>query len=287
MVEMDNNSKSCPVKHSNTADNKNSGCPVQTSPQTNGVWQWMTSFVIKPKATQAPNSNAVVTYPGQGNYNPTTNDYEFDSKKLDTQTKNLNTKRSMSTIPKDEFSPSHQPTNVTNWVYPSEQQYFNAIKKKGYEAREDDIPVVLAIHNFVNEEAWIRIREWERLRGCDNPVLKRFTGRPNDISPKAFIGYLFGYSLPFDRHDWIISRNGADVRYVIDFYKGKETTTKLPNAANKVNPVSIYLDVRPALDSVTAAYDRMYVSLTTTLFGSADVSKRNIPAPKPPIAGGK
>lgn len=113
-------------------------------------------------------------------------------------------------------------------------------------------------------------------------MLKRFTGRPNDISPKAFIGYLFGYSLPFDRHDWIVSRNGTDVRYVIDFYKGKDTSPKITAAdtANKVNPISIYLDVRPALDSVTAVYDRLYFSLKSSLFGSSDVSKRNIPAPK-------
>jgi hypothetical protein len=56
------------------------------------------------------------------------------------------------------------------------------------------------------------------------------------------------YSLPFDRHDWIVDRNGVEVRYVIDFYTGSKT----PGAA-----VTMHLDVRPALDSHQAVLDRI------------------------------
>ena len=60
------------------------------------------------------------------------------------------------------------------------------------------------------------------------------------------------YELPFDRHDWIIDRCGQQVRYVIDYY-GCEPQSD--------NSVPIYLDVRPALDSFTAVWDRMKVAV--------------------------
>lgn len=49
------------------------------------------------------------------------------------------------------------------------------------------------------------------------------------------------YELPFDRHDWIIDRNGREVRYVIDYYDGGKV--------DKSNYQFTLLDVRPALDS--------------------------------------
>lgn len=58
-----------------------------------------------------------------------------------------------------------------------------------------------------------------------------------------------GFALPFDRHDWTVDRCGKDVRYVIDFYNGAPA----PGAG----PASFFLDVRPALDSVEALWDRL------------------------------
>lgn len=75
----------------------------------------------------------------------------------------------------------------------SEQQYYNAMKRKGYNPREDDVPIILAIHNTVNERAWSQVREWEALAGYPDPKLKRFEGRPKDISPKAHFLNLLGY----------------------------------------------------------------------------------------------
>jgi hypothetical protein len=54
--------------------------------------------------------------------------------------------------------------------------------------------------------------------------------------------------LPFDRHDWIVDRDGQEVRYVIDFYSGQPEPGR---------PLSIYLDVRPALDTFENAMDRL------------------------------
>jgi hypothetical protein len=61
------------------------------------------------------------------------------------------------------------------------------------------------------------------------------------------------YTKPFDRHDWIVERpDGQEVRYVIDFYGGARSPHYSLN-----RPVSIYLDVRPAADSVSAVVARL------------------------------
>jgi cytochrome c heme-lyase len=138
------------------------------------------------------------------------------------------------------------------------------MKRKGYNPSEADVPVILAIHNTVNEHGWKSLKEWEHFRGCDSPKLKRFMGRPKDISPKAYFKSFLGYSLPFDRHDWIIESNGTDVRYVIDFYKG--STDKIVSEASE-NPeknqhtpvIAMHIDVRPALDSPSAILARLQV----------------------------
>ncbi len=96
--------------------------------------------------------------------------------------------------------------------------------------------------------------KWEALhaRECGNPALKHFGGKATQFSPRARFRSWLGYELPFDRHDWIVDRCGREVRYVIDYYDGGD-----------VNPNDhkfAILDVRPALDSPTAAWDRMKVA---------------------------
>lgn len=49
-----------------------------------------------------------------------------------------------------------------NWVYPSEKMFFEAMKRKGYDARETDMKTVVPIHNAVNERAWHEIQKWEK-----------------------------------------------------------------------------------------------------------------------------
>lgn len=149
--------------------------------------------------------------------------------------------------------------------------------------------MILAIHNTVNEQSWAMVREWES-KYTPNPKLKKFMGRPKDLSPKAFLLSLLGYSKPFDRHDWVIDRNGEEVRYVIDFYRGqtkRPVLTLKPEAAaaaaaagssgdgsaeTKTAPrslepaMSIYLDVRPALDSYGALRDRLIRGVSTQFY---------------------
>lgn len=58
--------------------------------------------------------------------------------------------------------------------------------------------------------------------------------------------------MPFDRHDWVVERDGRDVRYIIDYYDGGKV--------NHTNYQFTLLDVRPALDSPQAVWDRMKVA---------------------------
>eukprot|EP00298_Acanthocystis_sp_HF-20_P003525 c13871_g2_i1.p1 GENE.c13871_g2_i1~~c13871_g2_i1.p1 ORF type:complete len:238 (+),score=91.98 c13871_g2_i1:23-736(+) len=169
----------------------------------------------------------------------------------------LPTQRVVSSIPKGEITPPHQPEQQKDqkWVYPSEQMFYNAMKKKGYVPIEGDMHAVVAIHNTVNEKTWQHIQEWESLHSdeCKSVKLIKFLGRPKDFSPRARFYSLFGYTLPFDRHDWYVDRCGKSVRYVIDFYRGE-----LPKGKEgDMSKVGFYLDVRPAFDDFQSVIDRV------------------------------
>lgn len=58
-----------------------------------------------------------------------------------------------------------------NWVFPSPQRYYNAMKKKGYSPREEDMVSVVSIHNTVNTRSCTLF-----LSGSPIPSLSRDTG---------------------------------------------------------------------------------------------------------------
>jgi cytochrome c heme-lyase len=240
----------CPVKHNNDNNNKVE-CPIkinnnENNKNGNSIFNWLG---FNSKANSNSNNNNNNNNNNNDKYNEAAGDIVFGQEKQKNQIATLSTTRNVSSIPKSDYTPGHQPEGVDQWVYPSEQQYYNAMKRKGYNVNESDVSAVLAIHNLVNEEGWSRVKEWESIRGDHIPKLKQFIGRPNDISPKAYLrNIILGQKLPFDRHDWFIDRNGKEVIYIIDFYKGASR----PNAA-----ISIFLDVRPAIDSPQALFDVM------------------------------
>ena len=167
----------------------------------------------------------------------------------------LSTHREVSSIPKSEpDAPIVGASAGDTWIYPSEQQFYNAMKRKGWEPKEHDMKVVVAIHNHVNDTAWEKILEWEKLHcdECAAPKLLKFMGKPKQLSPKATMRSAVGYAKPFDRHDWIVDRCGKQVRYVIDFYNG----------APSGKAVSMYMDVRPALDSFEAVSDHVRMGVS-------------------------
>ena len=129
----------------------------------------------------------------------------------------LPTTREISTIPRGDAD--------SNWEYPSPQQMYNAMLRKGYDKTpEDAVEVMVAVHNFLNEGAWQEIEGWERRfsgglskgwRACrrgeegyqdwvedegkigaGRPKLARFMGRPGEWTPKARILELLGKAWP-------------------------------------------------------------------------------------------
>ncbi|CDK26849.1 unnamed protein product [Kuraishia capsulata CBS 1993] len=229
-------SPSCPVPHSNIGS-----CPVQHSkqdqPQVCPVNHKGLSDKLNP-LNQMP--------------------YSISSNKAPGQKIELPKQRTMSTIPKGES------TDSGNWEYPSPQQMFNAMIKKGKgDVPEDAVESMVDVHNFLNEGAWQEILNWEQRHTAEtkvDPRLLKFTGRPDDLSPRArtysYLGKVFpsqfGTEPPFDRHDWTVLRSDGQsgwkqVRYVIDYYGGPDDEDGMP---------SFYLDVRPALDNVSNALDR-------------------------------
>lgn len=151
------------------------------------------------------------------------------------------------------------------WVYPSEQMFYNALHRKGKAdgVQEHLMNSVVAIHNNMNERAWKQVLEWESLHcaECPTPKLLRFHGRPDDLSPKARLKLAFGLvSKPFDRHDWTVDRCGKHVRYILDYYDVKAKPgeeSRMPMLHDEDAVPTIEMDIRPALDSPGALYDRM------------------------------
>jgi hypothetical protein len=48
------------------------------------------------------------------------------------------------------------------WEYPSPQQFYNALVRKGWETPEEHVETMVEIHNFLNEEAWQEVMKWEK-----------------------------------------------------------------------------------------------------------------------------
>lgn len=149
-----------------------------------------------------------------------------------------------------DFNP-FQPEGHSRWMYPSQQMFYNAMKRKGWDPHEQDMPSVIGIHNAVNERAWGQVLEWEALHegtcGGRRARLESFRGDAKKLSPRARLLMALGYAAPFDRHDWQVDRCGSSVRYVVDFYNA-------PAAPGQA--AAIHIDLRPAVDSPQAAWDR-------------------------------
>ena len=80
------------------------------------------------------------------------------------QSRKLSKDRVSSTIPISERNrdlPEHQRGATGTWRYPSEQMFYNIVRK-GW-AEEGDMSNVISIHNAVNERCWEEVLKWERL----------------------------------------------------------------------------------------------------------------------------
>lgn len=142
---------------------------------------------------------------------------DLSQKPAPNQTFALPTSREESTIPRG--------SGDGNWEYPSPQQMYNALLRKGY--TDTDITAVegmVSVHNFLNEGAWDEIKGWEQrfsrglMKGYQickrgeahvpeeldrhwdgietEPSLLRFQGRPKDLTPKASMLQVLGWIYP-------------------------------------------------------------------------------------------
>jgi len=266
-VSSQNAASSCPVPHGNPSANAAlSSCPIT---QGNGASTASETARDQPSLLSKLNPLNYMFH-------------NISQEPAPNQSQALPTTRDISSIPKGDGS--------GNWEYPSPQQMYNALLRKGY--TDTDITAVesmVAVHNFLNEGAWSEIVDWERRfgkgllrgwqvskRGEENaplelrrleaqeggpvqPTLIRFQGRPNDMTPKAALLQLLGRVYPskfnteppFDRHDWYVSR---DVNG-----KQKEVRYVIDFYSGPPEPTGepvFYLDVRPAL-TPTGAVERL------------------------------
>ncbi|RDB15844.1 Cytochrome c heme lyase [Hypsizygus marmoreus] len=222
----------CPVPHKSTADTSAS-CPIKHD---------------------APASAAPAQCPiDHEGVNPLNQMPQLAHTPAPNQTILLPTERTESSIPRDRGS---------KWDYPSPQQFYNALVRKGWETPEEHVETMVEIHNFLNERAWMEVLKWEKRQyEHDDIQLARFKGRPGEMSPKArfwmFAGWLlparFNSEPPFDRHDWVVRRpkTGEEVRYVIDYYSAPPESDGSPVFS---------LDVRPALDNLGSVKERIAVA---------------------------
>ena len=187
----------CPVDH---GEKSTEGCPIDSSVSAKtGLIGWLESYQAKSKSGQAaPKTSSssssfkqvkLTSKSGDDSsgYNDPANDEHFGQERQPGQTVQLSQQRTLSGIPKGEYTPAHQfvvkekedgSVKSSKWIYPSEQQYFNAMKRKGYNPQEQEVSSILAIHNVVNERSWSEILKWEAFRGCLDPTLARFIGSP-------------------------------------------------------------------------------------------------------------
>lgn len=73
--------------------------------------------------------------------------------KATNQSSFLPTDRTVSSIPRD---------SAEKWEYPSPQQFYNALARKGWETPEEHVETMVHIHNFLNEQAWLEVVKWEK-----------------------------------------------------------------------------------------------------------------------------
>ncbi|KAJ3378672.1 holocytochrome c synthase [Lobulomyces angularis] len=224
-TKINKSDSSCPVNHTQMSKNADSGCPVDHS---------------------SKNSK-------NENINPLNQMPNLKNEMIEGQIEPLSTKKTLSSI-KNKVDDKD-----SVWEYPSPQQFYNALVRKGWETQESDIDTMVSIHNFLNEECWKEVLNWENKYHCDcteDRSLIRFKGRPQEPTPKALILTKLGLvERPFDRHDWTINRCGKEVRYCIDYYGGDDV--KQADGSNSGEDLPVFhCDVRPALDNPSALFDR-------------------------------
>lgn len=106
------------------------------------------------------------------------------------------------------------------WENPSANALYRALKRKNKGIDAEHAMSVSAIHSAVTENSWNEIRRIESQVApeCKDLSLIRFAGMDGKYTIKARALRRLSGVLPFDRHDWYVSRCGKEVRYILDYY---------------------------------------------------------------------
>lgn len=170
---------------------KAAGCPVMVGGKTAST----DGGAGNAAETPAPTFNEYGEQVDPRNQMPTGNQEPWPG-----QQQRLSTERVQSAIPKGKSEGESGET----WTYPSPQQFYNALKRKGKGAdvSEEQVDTLVSIHNNMNDVTWQLLLEWEQWHinrkavADDTPRLAKFMGRPFDLTPKARIKSWLGYGLP-------------------------------------------------------------------------------------------
>ena len=192
--------------------------PTSFPPQT-GSSPPPQSCPVKQSSSTPPTSNQPSAPSTLSKLNPLNYMPKLSNTRGADQTYSLPTNRELSSIPRGDAD--------SNWEYPSPQQMYNAMLRKGGidDSQTDAVESMVAVHNYLNEGAWAEIRGWEKRfsnglgkgwRTClqgeqtlleedetrsvavesGEPKLLRFMGRPRDLTPKAQVLQWMGWAWP-------------------------------------------------------------------------------------------
>jgi cytochrome c heme-lyase len=133
-------SASCPVDHASLAKHAQSSssaarCPVDHASSSKSSSTTAAQCPVQPETLDPRNNLPILT-----------------QSRAPSQTVDLPTDRTTSSIPR---------ATADNWEYPSPQQFYNALVRKGWETPENEIETMVHIHNFLNEKAWEEVQKWE------------------------------------------------------------------------------------------------------------------------------
>lgn len=240
---------------------------------------------VPPEEGKAPRNASTLSKLNPLNYMPKV----LSNERAETQTVDLPLEREASTIPRGDGS--------GNWEYPSPQQMYNAMLRKGYtDTPAEHVESMVAVHNFLNEGAWAEIVDWEKRfggglrrgweiarRGEENapivtallerkermsgtaeikdPSLVRFMGRPDEPTPKARMMQVLGWLYPAKYNtEPPFDRHDWYVRRFDQAGNESERRYIIDYYSGPPEPTGepvFFLDVRPAVDTPTMACERL------------------------------
>ena len=144
----------CPIQPSPTLSSQPSPakCPIDHNALASGSDPSSSSRPSGPPHPSSP-AKCPIDHGKSGELNPLNQIPTLAQERAPGQTAELPLDREVSSIPRAKDS--------SKWEYPSAQQFYNALVRKGWETPEEHVQTMVDIHNFLNEEAWQEILKWE------------------------------------------------------------------------------------------------------------------------------